>query len=75
VREGAAILAEDGAEIGAVTSGGFGPTFGGPIAMGYVARRFAAPGTAVKLAGRRGAEPAEVAALPFVPPRYRRAAA
>ena len=33
VREGAGLFDEDGAEIGAVTSGGFGPSVGGPVAM------------------------------------------
>jgi aminomethyltransferase len=70
VREGTEILAEGGAEIGSVTSGGFGATVNAPIAMGYVASRFAAPGSDVLVRGRRGEEPAEIAALPFVPHRY-----
>jgi aminomethyltransferase len=73
VREGAAVLDGAGARIGTMTSGGYGPTVGGPVAMGYVAAAYAAPGTALQLAGRRGPEPAEVAALPFVPQRYVRA--
>ena len=68
-REGAEIRAE-GAPIGRVTSGGFGPTIGGPIAMGYVERRFAAPGTAVALVVRDKELAASVVALPFVPHRY-----
>ncbi|MDP6830161.1 MAG: glycine cleavage system aminomethyltransferase GcvT, partial [Alphaproteobacteria bacterium] len=36
-REGTVIIDADGTEIGAVTSGGFGPSLGGPLAMGYVA--------------------------------------
>jgi aminomethyltransferase len=70
VREGAAIIGPDGATIGALTSGGFGPTVNAPVAMGYVASAFAKPGTAVQVSGRRRPEPAEVAALPFVPHRY-----
>src|SRR5262249_51541182 len=35
--------------IGDITSGGFGPTVNGPIAMGYVESEFAAPGTAIEL--------------------------
>jgi aminomethyltransferase len=73
VRDGAAVLAPEGPEIGSVTSGGFGPTVGAPIAMGYVSAPFAAPETPVSLRGRRGPEPASVAALPFVPHRYLRA--
>jgi hypothetical protein len=41
--------------------------------MGYVSSPFAAPETPVSLRGRRGAEPASVAALPFVPHKYLRA--
>jgi aminomethyltransferase len=70
VREGAEILSPEGEAIGRVTSGGFGPTVNQPVAMGYVAATYAKPGTAVQVSGRRGAEPAEVVALPFVPHRY-----
>ena len=70
-RVGAEIRAE-GAAIGKVTSGGFGPSLGKPIAMGYVEKRFAAPGTAV-LAAVRGRElPARIMSMPFVPHRYHR---
>jgi aminomethyltransferase len=70
-REGAEIRAA-GAAIGKVTSGGFGPSLGKPIAMGYVEKRFAAPGTAV-LAAVRGRElPARIMSMPFVPHRYHR---
>lgn len=71
-REGARILATDGSEIGVVTSGGFGPTIGGPVAMGYVTPRFSEPGTPVLLAVRDKQLVARVVALPFVPHRYRR---
>jgi aminomethyltransferase len=70
VREGAEVLAPDGTTIGEVTSGGFGPTLNAPVAMGYVAANHAEPGSAIQVRGRRGAEPAEIAALPFVPHRY-----
>ena len=73
VREGAMILAADGeTEIGTVTSGGFGATVGGPVAMGYVDPDHAAPQTRITVDGRRGPEPAVVAALPFVPSNYKR---
>jgi aminomethyltransferase len=71
-REGAEIKSKDGAPIGTVTSGGFGPSLGGPIAMGYVARDFAAPGTPVALVVRGKDIPAAVVPLPFVPHRYYR---
>jgi aminomethyltransferase len=70
VREGAAILAPDGSEIGTVTSGGFGATVNAPVAMGYVVTAHAESGQSVEVSGRRGTEPAEIAALPFVPHRY-----
>jgi len=68
-REGAEIL-RDGAKVGVVTSGGFGPTVGGPVAMGYVDAGAAAPGTALTLSVRGKDIPAAVAPLPFVPHRY-----
>jgi len=71
-REGAEIKSSDGTPIGKVTSGGFGPSLGGPLAMGYVSRAFAAPGTPVALVVRDKDIPASVTALPFVPHRYYR---
>jgi aminomethyltransferase len=56
--------------IGKITSGGFGPSVNGPVAMGYVEARYAAPGTAVMLTVRGKELPARVAALPFVPHNY-----
>ena len=69
-REGAPILDPDGAVIGAVTSGGFAPSLGAPIAMGYVPPAFAAPGTALQVSVRGKAQAAVVADLPFFPHRY-----
>ncbi len=71
-REHTAVLNSDGEEIGEITSGGFGPTVDGPIAMGYVAIEFAAPGTKVDLMVRGKARPAEIVELPFAPHRYYR---
>ncbi len=70
VREGAELFGPGGTPIGKVTSGGFGPTLNAPVAMGYVAAPYAEPGTKIVVSGRRGEEPAEIARLPFVPPRY-----
>ncbi len=61
-----------GRTVGELTSGGFGPTIGGPVAMGYVETSLAAPGTALNLMMRGKALPAKVAAMPFVPHRYYR---
>ncbi len=56
--------------IGEITSGGYGPSVEGPIAMGYVKSEFADQGTAVNLRVRGKAIPAKVAGLPFVEHRY-----
>ncbi len=61
-----------GAKIGEVTSGGFGPSVNGPVAMGYVAREHAADGAPLDLIVRDKALPARVAPLPFHPHRYAR---
>jgi aminomethyltransferase len=69
-REGTEIRDATGRRIGIVTSGGYGATVGGPIAMGYVETASSAPGTAVTLVVRGKDLPARVAPLPFVPHRY-----
>jgi aminomethyltransferase len=69
-REGAEIQDASGAAIGKVTSGGFAPSLGRPIAMGYVAPAAAAPGTRVKVAVRGRTQDATVTAMPFFPHRY-----
>jgi aminomethyltransferase len=70
-REGAAVFAGD-ADVGRVTSGGFSPTLGHPIAMAYVDAAHAAPGTALTLEVRGRRLDAKVVPLPFVPHRYHR---
>ena len=71
-REGTEVLALLGDRLGVVTSGGFGPSVNGPVAMGYVATDRAEAGTPVNLMVRGKALPAAVAQLPFVPHRYAR---
>jgi len=71
-REGTEILSASGDKIGAITSGGFGPTVNGPIAMGYVTPPHAAIGTKVQLVVRGKPLPAEIAPMPFAPHRYAR---
>ncbi len=71
-REQTEIQDGEGQALGVVTSGGFGPTVGGPVAMGYVATAHAKPGTPLQLLIRGKPQPAEVVALPFVPHRYHR---
>ncbi|AQS85449.1 MAG: glycine cleavage system aminomethyltransferase GcvT [Acetobacter aceti] len=74
VRHGAALFAdsEGGASIGVVTSGAFGPTLQAPVAMGYVETGYMLAGTKIfaELRGRR--IPVTVAAMPFVPPGFKR---
>jgi aminomethyltransferase len=69
-REGTEIRSAEGATIGTVTSGGFGPSVNGPISMGYVERAHAQAGTPVQLVVRDKPLPAQIVALPFVPHRY-----
>ena len=59
----------NGTPIGEVTSGGYGPSLGGPLAMGYVDAAHAAPGTAVRLIVRGTPREAVVVTMPFVPNR------
>ncbi|MGV3729222.1 MAG: glycine cleavage system aminomethyltransferase GcvT [Sphingopyxis sp.] len=69
VREGAKLF-DGNTEIGVVTSGGFAPSVGAPIAMGYVPRDHAEPGTAVAAEVRGKRVACTVAAMPFIPHRY-----
>lgn len=71
-REGTDVVDADGNVIGKVTSGGFGPTVGGPVAMGYVSAAFCEEGAEIFLMIRGQARPAKVVALPFVEPRQHR---
>jgi aminomethyltransferase len=69
-REGAPIIYQTGSDIGVVTSGGFGPTANGPVAIGYVSIANAAPGTSISLLIRGKEIPATIMKMPFVPHRY-----
>ncbi len=71
-REGTEIRDSEGRAIGIVTSGGYGPTVEGPIAMGYVAAGVAEAETPVSLVVRGKEIAATVVPLPFVPHRYHR---
>jgi aminomethyltransferase len=71
-REGTQIAAKDGRVIGRVTSGGFGPSVNGPIALGYVESAFAGEGSDVNLLVRGQALPARVVSMPFVAHKYHR---
>lgn len=69
-REGAEILDADGTAIGVVTSGGFAPSLGKAIALGFVPPAYTEIGTALHVSVRGRAQAAEVVAMPFVPHRY-----
>jgi aminomethyltransferase len=69
-RDGTGILDAQGQIVGAITSGGFGPTLGAPVAMGYVPRALAADGTKLELLVRGKPLAATVVPTPFVPHRY-----
>jgi len=71
-REGTEIVDAGGNKIGAVTSGGFGPSAEGPVAMGYVQSAHATPGSEIGLMVRGDARAAHVVAMPIVPHRYYR---
>ena len=72
VRHGSDILDRDGNVVGVVTSGGFGPSLGRPVAMGYIKTEFSEEGTEIGLAVRGKVLPGRIAAMPFVEQRYYR---
>ena len=69
-REGAEILDTSGTAIGVVTSGGFAPSLGKAIALGFVSPDHTAIGTKLQVSVRGRAQPAEIVPTPFVPHRY-----
>lgn len=71
-REGTVIETVDGDGVGVITSGGFGPTVEAPIAMGYVEKTYAQPGTRLHLIVRGKVLEADVTSMPFVQQRYYR---
>jgi aminomethyltransferase len=60
-------------KIGEITSGGFGPSYQKPLAMGYVATAHAAEDTEIMLSVRGKLLPAKITKLPFVPTDYYKA--
>jgi aminomethyltransferase len=58
--------------VGTVTSGTFGPSAAGPVAMGYLPSVMSAPNTLLFADVRGNRLPVEVTELPFVPHRYKR---
>ncbi len=68
-REGASVVV-DGAAVGQVTSGGFGPALGAPIAMAYVPIPLAGDGTRLSVDVRGRSLDATVVPMPFFPKSY-----
>lgn len=71
-REGTEIMSKDGAALGVVTSGGFGPSVQKPVAMGYVDAKSASVGTEVDLIVRGKPIAARIEKMPFITPGYKR---
>lgn len=74
MREGVELFADDagGTPVGKITSGGFGPTVGAPVAMGYLPSELSEPGTRVYGEVRGKRLPATVSTLPFVAANFKR---
>ena len=69
-REGVKIFSEENKQIGSITSGTFGPSVNGPIAMGYVKLNFSKLGTKVLLEVRGKKHNATISELPFYKKNY-----
>ncbi|MCB1829650.1 MAG: glycine cleavage system aminomethyltransferase GcvT [Chromatiaceae bacterium] len=72
VREGSELLDSAGNRVGTVTSGGFGPTVGAPVAMGYVDIAHSKLDTGLQAIVRGKPHPVRVAKTPFVEQHYYR---
>lgn len=70
VRDGAELVDEMDTVVGSVSSGGFGPAFGGPVAMGFVPSEMAQEGVKLHALVRGKKVPVEVVKLPFVKQNY-----
>lgn len=71
-REGAELVSVDGIHIGEVSSGGFGPTIGSPVAIAYVQKEFSELGTELQAVVRNKKFAVTVSKMPFVPQSYYR---
>jgi Glycine cleavage system T protein (aminomethyltransferase) len=72
VREGADIVDANDKPVGKVCSGGFGPTLGAPVAMGYIDSEHAAIDTSLFAVVRGKKVALKVSKTPFVAQRYYR---
>ncbi len=71
-REKTKIFDDADTQIGEITSGTFGPSVNGPIAMGYVKLNFSKLGTKVLLEVRGKKHNATISELPFYKKNYMR---
>lgn len=74
IRAGVELFADEAGteKVGRVSSGGFGPTVGGPVAMGYVSKEKAALDTPLFASLRGRMVPVVVRRMPFVPAGFKR---
>ena len=72
LRPGVELVDGDENVIGRVTSGGFGPSVGGPIAIAYVDAAFKEAGTGISALVRKKVLPCRVVKMPFEKKSYYR---
>lgn len=72
VRNGVDLYDAEGKPVGSITSGGFGPSAGHPVAIGYVETSVARPGNRLHAEVRGARIPIDIHPLPFTPHRYRK---
>lgn len=72
IREGTSVLNEYEEIVGTITSGGFGPSVGRPIAMAYISKQYTTPGTELIVKVRDRTQNVKVVTLPFVEHRQYR---
>lgn len=72
VREGTQLVTAQGDVIGEVSSGGFGPSLGAPLAMGYLDSAYTSFDNQVFALVRGKQLPCRVCKMPFVEQTYRR---
>ena len=70
MREGQAVMDQQGRQIGEICSACYGASAGGPIAMAYIERELGEPGTQLLVAVRDKQLPVTVTFMPFSPQRY-----
>ncbi len=68
-REGATVHDMNGAQIGALTSGGYGPTLKQSVGQAYLPADFTVTGTDIQVNVRGNMIPAQVAKMPFLQPK------